>query len=240
MAQVDRVSVVTRALRHVDDGGVYLEIGVRAGATFRAVQARAKIAVDPHYASRRLHYRSLLAPVRAAIGRRSGDFIFELTSDEFFARHRRFLRSLRLNAALVDGLHTSEQAFRDALNSLAVLAKQGVVVMHDCNPLSRVAALPDEHEARQHPEFAHKWNGDVWKAIVRLRATRSDLRVCVLDTDHGLGIVARGKPDRALDLNLSDIDRMTYDDLASHRQELLDLRPSSEARSVIENAMEPY
>ena len=33
------------------------------------------------------------------------------------------------------------------------------------------------------------WNGTVWKAIYDLRTSRTDLKVCVVDTDWGIGIV---------------------------------------------------
>jgi hypothetical protein len=53
---------------------------------------------------------------------------------------------------------------KDVTNALRVLEPGGTIVMHDCNP---------QHEASAHhetPPPASFWNGDVWKAFVRLRA----------------------------------------------------------------------
>ena len=73
--------------------------------------------------------------------------------------------------------------------------------------------LPRQHagldEAAHTPGFVGEWNGDVLRAIVRLR-TRADLRVVVLDCDQGVGIVRRGSPERSLDLSADDVERLTY------------------------------
>ena len=37
------------------------------------------------------------------------------------------------------------------------------------------------------------WNGTVWRAWVECRCTRDDLEMFVVDTDHGCGVIKRGK-----------------------------------------------
>ena len=128
---------------------------------------------------------------------------------------------------LVDGLHTAEQSYRDVINSLVWLSDSGTIVLHDCNPASEVAALPTMAMAWRRPDFTGEWNGDVWKTIVRLRATRPDLRVCVLDCDQGVGLVRYGDGDPPLAIDEDEIDALGYDDLASDRKHWLNLKPPS-------------
>ena len=109
----------------------------------------------------------------------------------------------------VDGLHTYDQAYRDVVNALDVLREDGVVVVHDCNPASAAAAAPSLDQARRTDGFNWEWNGDVYKAIVRLRV-RDDLRVGVLDCDQGVGIVTRGSPEARIELSLDQIGRLEF------------------------------
>jgi hypothetical protein len=83
------------------------------------------------------------------------------------------------------------------------------------------------------PGYLQRWNGDVYRTIVRLR-TRSDLQVVVLDADEGLGLVTRGVTNEPLPLTDEEIDALTYDDLARDRQRLLGLRPPSELDEILD------
>lgn len=60
--------------------------------------------------------------------------------------------------------------------------------------------------------------------MLPLRAQRSDLRVFVLDCDHGLGVLTRGEPEQPLSYGAGEIARMTIDDLAHDRASLLNLK----------------
>jgi hypothetical protein len=75
------------------------------------------------------------------------------------------------------------------------------------------------------PGWTGFWCGDVWKAIVRLRATRNDLRVFVLDCDYGIGVVYRGTPEGSLDISNAEIETMTYKDLQRDKKAILNLKP---------------
>lgn len=68
------------------------------------------------------------------------------------------------------------------------------------------------------------WNGDVWKTIVYLRSHYKNLHVYVLNTDHGLGIIRKGKPDSMLDFSLEAINNFNYDDLVINREKWLNIK----------------
>jgi hypothetical protein len=222
---VTRIDVVRAALA-ATGGQRYLEIGVDDGACFHAVDAPTKVAVDPRFAFR----LPLRVRLRSVLRCGNGTLYFEETSDTFFAR--RGARLAPFDVVFVDGLHTHEQAYRDVVSSLELLAKGGVVLVHDSSPASAAAAAPSLAEAARTEGFVGEWNGDVYRAIVRLR-TRDDLRVAVLDCDQGMGIVRKGAAEARLDLSVDDVDRLTYDDLARDRVRLLGLRPAEELGSVL-------
>ena len=58
------------------------------------------------------------------------------------------------------------------------------------------------------------WVGDVWKAILKLRAQHADLETCVLNCDHGIGLVYRAQNRSGLSLTSEQIDAMVYSDFA--------------------------
>ena len=221
-----RIDVIREALE-VLSGRRYLEIGVREGVSFDSVAAETKVAVDPEFGFRP-PFRSR---VRKLFRARSGAFYYRMTSDRFFAVAAR--RFAPFDVVFVDGLHTYEQSYTDVLNALAVLATPGVVLVHDCNPASEAAAAPTLEEASRTPGWVGEWNGEVFKTIVRLR-THTDLRVCVIDCDHGVGVVAEGAPETPLRLSPDEIERLEYRDLASRRASLLDLRPESAIGAVLQ------
>lgn len=146
----------------------YLEIGVEGGDAVRAVRCALKHGVDP--ASR--------------------NATFLLPSDEFFDLLR---ADYRYDCIFVDGLHEEEHVLRDVEHSLAHLNEGGTIVVHDVNP-------PTAWHQRDYEEAklngCRQWNGTVWRAWVRLRATRPDLTMAVVDTDWGCGLIQRGSQER--------------------------------------------
>lgn len=179
----------------------YLEIGVAGGECFAAVKAAVKVGIEPEPGVRELNV--------------PGGLLFCSTSDAFFAtlNGRNFF-----DLVFVDGLHHHEQVYRDVASALDCLSVGGVIVLHDCNPRTE--------EMQRVPRIQAEWTGDCWKAIARLRMTRPELVVSVVDTDYGLGVVQRGRgnllayPKAWQDLG--------WDDLAAHRHELLGLTPLGE------------
>lgn len=219
---VNRIKAVRKAL----DGranSVYLEIGVKRGWAFRRVAAGEKFAVDP---ALKLSGRS-----RRQAAAKGSSHYFAMTSDDFFENEAEAALGRGVDVALIDGLHTYEQALRDVENTLRYLRDDGVIFLHDCNPALEIMGRPApsyaEYLAQQSgPVRWGIWNGDVWKAIVHLR-TRSDLRVAVLKCDFGVGVVRRGSPEARLPYSPDQVAAMTYADLAADRKGLLDLKPAA-------------
>ena len=197
----------------------YLEIGVFLGYVFFYVSAARKYAVDPDFKFG--FYRKLKRVFKNLSNLRAK--FYEKTSDDFFAQDApRLFGKKNIDICLVDGMHEYDFALRDVENSLKYLQQNGVIIMHDCNPKTPEAAvLFKEWEARG---FSGDWNGDVWKSILQLRSTRDDINVFVLDCDHGLGVVTRGKQEQKLSFTPAEIAALTYDDLRKNRKEWLNIK----------------
>ena len=128
----------------------YLEIGCDQDEVYSKIKVENKVGVDPV----------------------SGGNI-RLTSDEFFKRNTDFF-----DLVFIDGLHEYSQVKKDIVNSLKILNSKGIILIHDCMPLSYLDQAI--------PRGQRKWNGDVWKSIVELRA-RNDVFTCVGCFDQGEG-----------------------------------------------------
>ena len=99
------------------------------------------------------------------------------TSDEFFSRNKDMF-----DCVFIDGLHTYDQVLKDVKNSLKFLDNNGIIILHDCLPISI------NHQ--RVPRTRYTWNGDVWKAIVELR-THKNLEVFTVEADQGLGVIKK-------------------------------------------------
>lgn len=221
MNDMSRLSVIRALMRHRKLNN-YLEIGVFNGHVFFRVPGSSKVAVDPEFRFdgwRKLG-KTLVRPANAF------NRYFEMTSDDFFATEApRLYRDKKIQLALVDGMHQYEYALRDVENIINFAANDVVIILHDCNPATKEAASTfDEWKSNN---FSYQWNGDVWKAIVHLRSLRKDLTSFVLDTDFGLGVVVRKPNTRPLSFSREQIAKLTYEDLNTHREEWLDLRPAA-------------
>lgn len=145
----------------------YLEIGISHGDNYEKINCAFKTGVEPDCSN----YKN--------------DTVFCMTSNEFFEKHCH----QKFDIIFIDGLHLEDQVDKDVENSLRFLSDNGTIVMHDCNP-------PTIHHAREvYRDFSTpagaKWNGTVWRSIVKLRTTRDDLDICVVDTDWGCGVLRR-------------------------------------------------
>lgn len=159
-------------------------------------------------------------------GRKTSTDLFQLSSDDFFARGDDLIGPSGIDVAFVDGLHEWKQVVRDVDNCLRYLNRGGVIVMHDCCPTSALISVPPEklEEARRSPKWNGAWTGDVWKAAAWLRSCRDDLNLFVLNCDWGVGIVTRGKPVNKLEFSYEELEEATFDRLDNDRQRILDLR----------------
>jgi hypothetical protein len=220
---IDRMYVIQGIIKKTR-AKVYLEIGVREGECFLRIKAPRKIAVDPQILisskKKRKYYYKYLSNIF--------NRYFEMTSDDFFKNNHKSLNRHGLDVVFIDGLHTYEQSLRDVQNSLKYLSDNGVIIMHDCNPLSEAAAYPaqsyQDAESLNMTGFTGEWNGDTWKTIVHLRSSRKDLDVFVLDCDQGLGIIMKRKPESVLPYSFEEISQLSYKDLDNDRKNLLNLK----------------
>ena len=162
-----RFDIINKLIKE-NDFKSYLEIGVcNPIHCFDKVQCEHKEGVDP------------------GIEFEENPVDHQMTSDECF----RFMDDRRpddrFDIIFIDGLHKSYQVKQDIHNSLRYLNPNGYILLHDCNPPTSFMAREDYLVDGEYRE----WNGTVWKAIYQLRTSRNDLKVCVVDTDWGIGIV---------------------------------------------------
>jgi hypothetical protein len=175
----------------------YLEIGVRdPRANFDLVRVRHKYGVDP---------------------KPEGRVAFKMSSDAFFTQFEATngVTAPTFDLIFIDGSHLAEQVERDVKHSLRHLAPDGAIVLHDCNPQRDDAQTLDYDGLRV-------WNGTVWKAWTKLRATRPDLTMFVVETDYGCGIITPGQQN-CYPLSFSSYEELHYETLEADRQRLLNL-----------------
>lgn len=171
----------------------YLEIGVYSGHNIEKVNIEHKDGVDP-----------------GDEGVYSDYVNYKMTSDDFFKQISEYQT---YDIIFIDGLHHSEQVDKDIENSLKRLNDGGVILLHDCNPPEEFLQIV--------PRQSGLWNGDVWKSIVKLRCTDSNLDVCVVDTDWGVGVIRKGYQETYKNENLQNCLNWKYFD--DNREELLNL-----------------
>ena len=223
---MDRLDVIQQIIDRIK-AECYLEIGVKKGKAFLKIRAQKKIGVDPNF---KIKAKRKFKAILKNLSNISNEY-YEMTSDVFFEKFAGRLENLRgVDVAFIDGLHTYEQSLKDAQNCLKFLKEDGIIVMHDCNPLSEAQAYPansPEHAANScSSTWEGDWSGDVWKTIAFLRSTREDLNILVLDCDHGLGIITKGKSESTLEFSKADIDQLSYEDLERNRVNVLNLKPA--------------
>lgn len=182
----------TKIIQHCIDtiqASSYLEIGIDTGTNFKQINCNNKTSVDP------------------AKGRyRHARPTHMMTSDEFFAQNEQ-----QFDVILIDGMHEADYVERDINNSIACLNDNGYIVCHDMNPKTE--------EAQIVPRATGVWNGDCWKAWVRLRCSNPGLRMFVVNTDYGCGVIQKGTQ-QLLDTKGMDL---TYENFDSNRVEWLNL-----------------
>lgn len=182
MKRTDIINILIEKI----NGNNYLEIGVCSGENFNNIKCKHKVSVDPNVNS---------------------PATIHLTSDEFFKTNKE-----NFDVIFIDGLHHSQQVYRDIINSLNVLSPNGYIVCHDINP--------EKEEHQIIPFTSGVWNGDCWKAFVSLRQERNDLGMYVVNTDYGCGIIQKGtqeslKINEELNWNNFNINRKKWLNLIS-------------------------
>jgi len=190
-----RTEIIQRLINKIS-AKKYLEIGMGPGLNFNSVECDYKICVDP----------TPTVPVT-----------FKLTSDDFFKQNNE-----TFDIIFIDGLHWSEQVYRDIVNSLNILNDGGYIVCHDMNPHSEfIQRYPQ-------PLAESEWTGDCWKAWVKLRSERNDLKMYVVDTDYGCGIITKGKQ-----ILINAPQELTWEILKNDRDNLLNLISVNEFKETL-------
>ena len=177
----------------------YLEIGVNQGATFHAVKATRKVAVDPKFVFSQ-------PPVSTA------DCSYhEISSDTYFGKIAQ--RDDIFEVIFLDGLHTFEQTLRDLITALSHLAPSGVIVIDDVVPNSYHASLPSSLEARavrEHLKISDpSWMGDVYKLVFFVQTFFQTFSYATIQESHGQMVMWRNARDRVSERSIAtfhDID----------------------------------
>lgn len=180
---MNRTSIIQSLIDKINATS-YLEIGISSGENFNKINCNYKVSVDPE---------SSTFPT------------FCLTSDEFFEHNQE-----KFDIIFIDGLHHSEQVYKDIINSLNILNDGGYIICHDMNPQK------EEHQII--PFAGGLWNGDCWKAFVKLRQERCDLSLYTIDADYGCSIIQKGNQEL-----LSINEEINYHNFDKNRKEWLNL-----------------
>jgi hypothetical protein len=215
---MDRLQLIQRLMKQKKLSN-YLEIGVFNGHIFFRIRSHFKVAVDPAFkfdALRKIG-KIILNPNNLF------NQYFEKTADDFFAQDAAQVFSNKpIQVALIDGMHEYEFALRDIENTLGYLSDDGVIIVHDCNALTKESSSSYSDWIRG--PGVGTWNGNIWKTILHLRSLRGDLTAFVLDCDHGLGIVTKRKPEKLLSYTAEQIQRFTYEEFNANREQWIGLK----------------
>jgi tetratricopeptide (TPR) repeat protein len=130
---------------------------------------------------------------------------YKITSDEFFSKNKE-----TFDVIFIDGLHHADQVEIDILNSLKVLNEGGIIICHDMNP--------EKEEHQVIPFNGGVWNGDCWKAFVKLRQENSNLEMYTIDTDYGCAVIRQGHQE----LLKIDVD-VNFENFNKNRKEWMNL-----------------
>jgi|TARA_B110000971_G_scaffold95142_2_gene97863 hypothetical protein len=153
----------------------YLEIGCDDDNSFSKINVEKKVGVDPHS---------------------GGNFIG--TSDEFFLQNEE-----NFDCIFIDGLHEYDQVCKDIHNSLKILDKNGIILLHDC--------LPPTLHAQAVPRYKKVWNGDVWKSIVKFR-TNPNIDIVTCRIDNGISIIRKVKNREVLKIDCTNFKKLKFKD----------------------------
>ena len=85
--------------------------------------------------------------------------------------------------------------------------------MHDC--------LPEKEEHQVFPRQTNQWNGDVWKAFVRVRNERTDVDMSIIDTDTGVGIIKFDKKERPA---IEGEVKLDWENYVKHKQDWMNIK----------------
>ena len=147
---------------------VYLELGINIGSTFNIMKGHVPVCYGVEKRSERYRGRN----------------IFNCTTDEFFKKHSNSIPPPDL--IFIDADHKYEQVKKDFTNSLGILNKGGVIILHDTDPSDK-------------KYLAKKECNDCYKIVDYIYYYFPELEVITLPVGHeGVSIVKREDERRVL------------------------------------------
>ena len=190
----------------------YIEIGIKDGASLRLASAGTRaIGVDPE------------PRVRGALP--GNVSVVAKTSDDFFAQHDvQAELGGPVELAFIDGMHLFEFVLRDFINLERHCTAHSTILIHDCYPLDEASSARSRSTA--------VWTGDVWRALLALRAERPDLAIATLATPpSGLAVIRNLDPAstrlaQRYEAIVATWMTRPYADIAPRKAELLNLVPA--------------
>lgn len=158
--------------------GRYLEIGVKEGGHISRLPIAEKVGIeiDPDLVMEK-KFKLYIGP-----------------SDDVFASAE-FKQERPFDLIFVDGGHEYTQVSRDIKNALGFLAEDGVILVHDANPLDE----KDRVSAKKMPNPKARWTGDGWKAVLEVRFTKPEVDFAVIEKFPGWLVLWRTKELRQLE-----------------------------------------
>ncbi len=91
----------------------------------------------------------------------------------------------KVDISLVDGWHTYRTAYRDLVQMFDLLNDGGILVVHDCLPLTREGASPAFHLG--------EWWGESYRAFLDFVLQNPSLDYVTIDCDHGCGVIIKNR-----------------------------------------------
>lgn len=154
------------------------------------------------------NFSDILIPKKIGVDPNLGG-THKMTSDEFFKINRE-----NFDLIFIDGLHITDQVDRDIENSLKCLNPSGLILIHDC--------LPKKIWSQIVPCIYPKWNGDVWKSLVKSR-TKVETNTYTIIADHGIGVIFKEKNKNILNLSSSKLNNLKFKDYYKNHNEYMNL-----------------
>lgn len=181
----------------------YFEIGTRTGASL-ALSNSPSVAIDPYF---QLNVNT--------VGNKDYCFMFQETSDSFFANSLSKISDLKCQLAFIDGMHLFEYALRDFINLAKISSEKSLFLFHDAIPWTF------EMTTRNYESLGRNavWTGDIWKLAhifidagmkddIRLLSTAPSGLLAVLNPNKKLVSVLENEYDEIcakwVDVNLNE------------------------------------
>lgn len=218
----------------------YLELGTGNGRNFLSIRCKKKYAVDPKFII------PIGFKVKCLLLNPHNWFAhyFQETSENFFITHKTSIKKLKtLDVVFIHSQHSFEASLKVALNALQYLSPDGVIIVHNCFPPNREAAYAVKKIPEGKERQIEGLCGDVFKSIVYLRIKYLDtLRVRVLETDYGLGVITLKKKFNStteIDQELfKKVDKLTWDEMMEDPEKMIGLVPLENVSELFEELRE--